>query len=135
MSSDTATLLPELIGPVRTDHLMRRLLRHRSAQIGLVMLAGYAFLIFVGPWLTRHNPSSSAIYQNLAASLEKSSSRHWLGTDQFGRDELVRIVNGGRYTLFIGVSSVLAGLLVGVPLGAISGFFGGWADLDRKSVV
>jgi ABC-type dipeptide/oligopeptide/nickel transport system permease subunit len=77
----------------------------------------------------RHNPSSVATYQNLGASLDGLSARHPLGTDQFGRDELVRIINGGRYTLFIGVSSVLIGLVIGVPLGAISGFFGGWVDL------
>ena len=62
MSSDTVAtaLAPELAaetaGLARTDHLIRRLLRHRSAQIGLVLLAGYVVLIAVGPWLTRHKP-------------------------------------------------------------------------------
>lgn len=132
MPSQAATIVAELnerTGLADTDHIVRRLLRHRSAQIGLVLLACYAMLIAVGPWLTRHDPSSSAIYQNLETSLQGSSAAHWLGTDQFGRDELVRIINGGRYTLFVGVSSVLVGLVIGVPLGAISGYFGGWADL------
>jgi peptide/nickel transport system permease protein len=119
----------------RTDHVVRRLLRHRSAQIGLVLLVLYLLFITVGPFLTRHSPSSSPIYQNLADSLQGSSAQHWLGTDQFGRDELVRLVNGGRYTLFIGISSVLIGLVVGVPLGAISGFYGGWLDMVTQRII
>ncbi|MGO8958743.1 MAG: ABC transporter permease [Streptosporangiaceae bacterium] len=138
MSSETVTtVLPEVSESdlAGSDHLLRRLLRHRSAQIGLVLLVFYALLIGVCPWLTRDNPSSSAIYQNLAASLEPMSAKHWLGTDQFGRDELVRIINGGRYTLFIGFSSVLVGLIVGVPLGALSGFFGGWVDTVLQRII
>ncbi len=141
MSSDTVAtaLAPELAaetaGLASTDHLIRRLLRHRSAQIGLVLLAGYVVLIAVGPWLTRHNPSSAATYENLAGSLQGISAKHWLGTDQFGRDELVRIINGGRYTLFVGVSSVLIGLLIGVPVGAMSGYCDGWADIVMQRLI
>ena len=47
----------------------------------------------------------------------------------------MRIINGGRYTLFVGISSVLIGLLIGVPVGAISGFFGGWADIVMQRLI
>jgi peptide/nickel transport system permease protein len=129
MASTIDLPVAEIVARPATHGIARRLVHHRSAQIGLALLVCYAVLIGIGPLLVRHNPSSVATYQNLGASLDGLSARHPLGTDQFGRDELVRIINGGRYTLFIGVSSVLIGLVIGVPLGAISGFFGGWVDL------
>jgi len=85
----------------------------------------------LGPVITPYNPERVRI----ADRLRPPEAAHWLGTDQFGRDELVRLVNGGRYTLFIGVSSVLIGLVVGVPLGAISGYFGGWPDLIAQRII
>jgi peptide/nickel transport system permease protein len=133
--TSTVTDVPlAVVRPPSSDSVVRRLLRHRSAQIGLVMLLLYALFIGVGPFLTRHSPSSVATYQNLASALQGSSARHWLGTDQFGRDELVRLVNGGRYTLVIGVSSVAVGLAIGVPLGAVSGYFGGWPDMIAQRI-
>lgn len=122
------------VRPPSSDSVTRRLLRHRSAQIGLVLLLAYALFIGIGPWLTRHSPSSVATYQNIAGELQGSSARHLLGTDQFGRDELVRLINGGRYTLLIGLSSVLVGLAIGVPLGAVSGYFGGWPDMIAQRI-
>jgi peptide/nickel transport system permease protein len=56
------------------------------------------------------------------------SRQHWLGTDQFGRDMLSRIIHGSRISLAIGLSSVLLAIFVGVPLGIISGFYGGKID-------
>ncbi|MGH7760217.1 MAG: ABC transporter permease, partial [Candidatus Dormibacteraceae bacterium] len=54
---------------------------------------------------------------------------HILGTDNFGRDELLMLVYGSRYTLSLGLIAVILGILVGVPLGAVSGYFGGWIDI------
>jgi peptide/nickel transport system permease protein len=56
------------------------------------------------------------------------SSTHWLGTDQFGRDMLSRIIHGSRVSLAVGLSSVLLAIFVGVPLGIIGGFYGGKTD-------
>ena len=105
MASTIDLPVAEIVARPATHGIARRLVRHRSAQIGLGLLVGYAVLTGIGPLLVRHNPSSVATYQNLGASLDGLSARHPLGTDQFSRDELVRIINGGRYTLFIGVSS------------------------------
>jgi hypothetical protein len=73
MTSTVTDLTVPVATAERTDHVMRRLLRHRSAQIGLVLLAAYLLFITVGPFLTRHSPSSSPIYQNLADSLQGSA--------------------------------------------------------------
>lgn len=127
--SELAEPVTELVAVPRRDHLLRRLLRHRSSQVGLVLLGFYALLILLGPLLVKGNPTSNVYYQNLGESLLHSSHAHWLGTDQLGRDELVRLILGARYTIFIGIGAVLVGMLIGVPLGGISGFYRGRIDM------
>ncbi len=109
----------------RRGRVWRRLRRHRGALFGIGVLAAYAVLTAVGPPLLHYDPIAQALND---ARLPPSPA-HWLGTDQLGRDELVRLMYGARYSLTIGLAAVLLGLAVGVPLGAISGYFGGWADL------
>ncbi|MFG3690239.1 ABC transporter permease [Micromonospora sp. CB01531] len=119
----------------RPDRLLRRLWRHRSSRLGLILLGLILALVVLGPWLTGGSPSSDMAYQNLAASLQPPSAAHWLGTDQLGRDELVRLVLGARYTIIIGLGAVATGVLVGLPLGALSGFYRGWVDLVVQRLV
>jgi peptide/nickel transport system permease protein len=67
--------------------------------------------------------------QNIPAETFQSPNRtHLLGTDQFGRDMLSRIIHGSRISLAIGLSSVLLAIFVGVPLGIVAGFYGGKVD-------
>jgi ABC-type dipeptide/oligopeptide/nickel transport system permease subunit len=66
---------------------------------------------------------------NLAQVLKPPSLHFPFGTDYLGRDILTRILYGGRLSLLIGLLAVVLGLAVGVPLGAVSGYYGGWADL------
>jgi ABC-type dipeptide/oligopeptide/nickel transport system permease subunit len=75
-------------------------------------------------WQT-HNPER----QQLSQVLRPMSMHHPLGTDHLGRDMLARLLYGGRLSLLIGFLAVGIGLAIGVPLGAISGFRGGWTDL------
>lgn len=87
----------------------------------LLFLAVAAF----APYLTAHNPTT----QNLSARLSPPGTEgHILGTDQLGRDILTRMLYGTRLSLFVGVSSVALAMLLGVPLGLISGYLGGWVD-------
>jgi peptide/nickel transport system permease protein len=66
---------------------------------------------------------------NLLAPFAEPSSAHWLGTDKLGRDVMAGIIHGGRISLSIGFVSVGIAVCIGVTLGAISGYFGGWVDL------
>ena len=103
----------------------RRFRAHKPAMIGLVVLSLYAILAIVAPWVTPYDP----IEQNLVASLQTPSAEHWLGTDQLGRDVLTRILYGTRISLLIGVAAVAFGMLIGVPLGVVSGYYGRSTDM------
>jgi len=103
----------------------RRLLRQRSAAVGLAVLTVYAVTAIVGPLVLRFDPA----HQDLANVLLPPSAAHPLGTDGYGRDELLVLVFGARATLGLGVMAVAVGLAVGVPLGAVSGYLGGWTDV------
>jgi ABC-type dipeptide/oligopeptide/nickel transport system permease subunit len=112
-----------------------RFMRHPSAMIGLVTLVALFLIAILGPVLLRNNPSSDYAYQDLINSFAPPSAEHWLGTDYLGRDIFVRLVAGARYTLLIGFAAVAAGLALGVPLGALSGYIGGWFDLIVQRIV
>src|SRR5574337_528522 len=103
----------------------QRFRRHRAAMIGVWLLVMLLALALAAPLLTSYDPER----QNLAQALKPVSPAHPLGTDHLGRDMLARILYGGRRSLLIGVLAVAVGLAVGVPLGAISGFQGGYTDL------
>ncbi len=94
-----------------------------TGRIGLGILVGLALMALVGPSLT---PDPYA--QNLAHALEGSSRRHWLGTDQLGRDLLARIVLGSRLSLLIGLGATLFGLVAGGTIGVLAGYLGRWFE-------
>jgi peptide/nickel transport system permease protein len=103
----------------------QRFRRHRTAMAGLVVLIALFTLALSAPLLTSHNPTR----QSLSEALRPVSPVHPLGTDHLGRDILARLLYGGRLSLVIGFLAVGLGVLIGVPLGAVSGFQGGYTDL------
>jgi peptide/nickel transport system permease protein len=72
---------------------------------------------------------------DLRARLEPPSSAHWFGTDELGRDLLARMIHGSRISLLVGVSAAAFSLLIGVILGGIAGYRGGWTDLAVSRVI
>lgn len=102
-----------------------RLRRHRSAQFGATVMLLYLLGTLILPLVLRYDPDRA----NLALAFNPPSPGHLLGMDEFGRDELLRLALGVRYTLAVGFGAVAIGLAVGLPLGAASGYFGGWIDL------
>jgi ABC-type dipeptide/oligopeptide/nickel transport system permease subunit len=130
----TALEIPLDLPPVRNVEFARelfgRLLKHRSGAAGFAILGVFALAAIIGPMLSPFDPTK----QVLRDSLLGSSSTHLLGTDSLGRDELTRLLYGARYSLTLGLAAVMIGLVVGVPLGAVSGYFGGWSDLLLQRV-
>ena len=66
---------------------------------------------------------------NLSHKYQSPNGEHWLGTDRLGRDVLSSLVHGARYALTIGLVAVGISLIIGISLGALAGYFGGWLDL------
>lgn len=102
----------------------QRLRRHRLAMISLTVLGLIALVSLAGPWLSPHSYSRVHLQQHL----EPPSASHWLGTDELGRDVLTRLLQGGRVSLFVGLSAALLSALAGILIGAVSGYFGGFID-------
>jgi peptide/nickel transport system permease protein len=99
--------------------------RHPRLFIGGGLVALLVLLAIFGPLVSPHNP----IVGDISDSLEPPSLRHWLGTDDQGRDVLSRVLSGGRVSLSVAVISVSIGLLIGVSLGLAAGYAGGAVDL------
>ncbi|HEY9471167.1 MAG TPA: ABC transporter permease [Propionibacteriaceae bacterium] len=99
--------------------------RNKAAIIGVLILLAFLIMAIAAPLLTPYNP----VQQDLDSVFQPASWAHPLGTDDLGRDILSRIMYGGRYTLMIGVAAVGLATVIGVPLGLISGYFGGWIDM------
>ncbi|HEX9984779.1 MAG TPA: nickel transporter permease [Thermoanaerobaculia bacterium] len=103
----------------------KRLLRNFAFTAGLILTVVLILCALAAPLLAPHDPIS----QETSRRLETPSKEHPLGLDDLGRDVLSRIIWGARVSLRVGFSVVLITSLVGVTLGAISGYFGGWVDL------
>jgi peptide/nickel transport system permease protein len=104
--------------------VVRRFVRQRSAVIGAVVLLVMALGAIFAPWLTPYDPARVTPRE----ALQAPSSTHPLGTDHFGRDLLARILYGGSISLRIGLMAVSIGATVGILLGALAGYRGGWID-------
>jgi len=107
--------------------MWRALRRDRLAVISLVIIAIFILGAVFAPWLAPY-PDQGMGKANLGERLDPPSSVHLLGTDDLGRDLLSRILLGSRPSLSIGLFVVGLAMLIGTPLGAIAGYFGGWID-------
>jgi len=98
--------------------------RNRLASVGAVMLLILLLVALMAPLIARYDP----VKQNYREMLQGPSVAHYFGTDKFGRDIWSRVVWGAQRSVIISVLAVMVGLLCGVPLGTISGFYGGKLD-------
>jgi peptide/nickel transport system permease protein len=99
--------------------------RHRLAVAAAVGLAGVAVLAALAPWLPLLDPDAVDTVKRLQPPL---TAGHALGTDEFGRDLLARLVWGARVSLLAGVVTAAASMVVGVALGVVGGFYTGWIE-------
>ena len=101
----------------------RRFRRHPMALAGALVLL-IIILSVTFAFLSPYDPLESDIKNRFQAP----SLEHPFGTDGLGRDVLTRCLYGGRVSLFVGFMVMVITLVIGVPVGAIAGFFGGWID-------
>lgn len=110
---------------------LRGLLKDKLATTGTLLVLIIALVAIFAPVVAPYNPSA----QSLSNRLRSPSSEHLLGTDEFGRDVLSRIVFGSRVSLIVGVLSVALGMIIGVPIGILCAYFGKRFDLVVMRVV
>jgi ABC-type dipeptide/oligopeptide/nickel transport system permease subunit len=107
-----------------------KLRRNRAALVGGILLLAYILSALFAPVLFRGNPSAP----NLIKSLETPTLGEPLGTDELGRSILGRILYGSRISLLIAVGVVSVGIILGIPLGLVSGYYGGKIDFGIQRV-
>jgi len=99
---------------------LHRLLKNKLATAGFIVFLVFVLMSIFAPWVAPYDYTKQDLYNTLAGP----SAQHLLGTDEVGRDILSRLVYGGRYSLRIGLLSMALGAGIGIPLGAIAGFYG-----------
>lgn len=108
--------------------LPRRIRMMRTGRIGFYLSAGYIIALILLSVVAQWLPLPSPTQQNLSAILEPASLVYPIGTDDLGRDVLSRLVFGAPITLMASLLAVSVGCLIGLPLGLLAGFSGGWVD-------
>ena len=107
-----------------------KLKRNKVALIGGLLIFLYILTALLAPVLFPGNPSAP----NLIMALETPSLKHPLGTDELGRSILGRIIYGSRVSLLIAIGAVSVGLIIGIPMGLISGYYGGKIDFILQRI-
>lgn len=121
-NAETASVAKKYRKRSAMGEIWHRLRKNRGAVIGAaVLLLLFAVALTIDLWVDQE----LVIGQNLRQRLKAPSAAHWFGTDEMGRDLFWRIMYGARYSLAIGFVAVFVSLAVGVPLGALAGYFGG----------
>lgn len=108
-----------------TQIAWRRFKRHRLALISLIVLVIIMVMAAAAPLFTRYDPNEMSLRDRALSP----NSEHWFGTDNLGRDMWARTVYGGRISLQVGLAAALISTVIGVILGAVSGYYGRLIDM------
>jgi peptide/nickel transport system permease protein len=122
LSDDPETRLQARLGQVY--RLARDLSRNPLAMVGLAVIVLLLVVAALAPWLAPYSPVEGM----LTNRLKPPSAAHWMGTDELGRDILSRVIHGARITLVIVLLVAVIAAPLGLVIGAVAGYYGGWAD-------
>lgn len=131
LNLDAVELTPELTRKRRSQLqiIIDRFVRNRAALVGFVVLVIIALGAIFAPLIVHqtatYNPANDP---NLSIALSGPIPGHPLGTDDLGRDELARLLFGGRVSLLVGVLTMVLSIVLGVGIGALAGYYGGAVD-------
>src|SRR5260370_27837325 len=111
--------------------VISRLRRNRTAMVGIGFITLLIALAIATPWIAPFGYGRGALQD----ANKLPSAAHWLGTDALGRDELTRLMWGARVSLRVAIGAEVIVILIGVTVGLVSGFFGGWPDYIVMRIV
>lgn len=105
--------------------MIKRFVKHHPLIFGGSFLTGLLIIMaLTAQWLSPYDP----LQQSLPDRLLSPSFRHWMGTDQFGRDVFSRLLYGSRVSLAVGFVAVSIYISIGTFVGSVAGYYGGWVD-------
>ena len=110
---------------------IRRFKKNPMGIIGLIIIGIFIFLAIFGEFITPNDPFAMDIPRHH----EEPSSEFLLGTDNFGRCVLSRIIYGARISMLVGLTVIILRMLIGIPIGLVSGFYGGWVESILMRIV
>ena len=113
--------------PKTKNTVLRQLWKNKLSFFGLVVIVIW-FLIAIFAPLIAPFPEDAIASSHIENRLESLSTKHWFGTDDLGRDVFSRVIMGSRLSLSVGVLAIFITMCIGIPLGAIAGYFGGKLD-------
>ncbi len=108
----------------RMRNVAAKLLSNKAAVLGLFIIVIIILLCALAPLITPYNPTKP----DFSAQVQPPGGAHPFGTDKLGRDILARVLYGGRVSILIGLSGAVGGMLLGVIIGSLCGYFRGWLD-------
>jgi peptide/nickel transport system permease protein len=114
-------------GVATTSRRWRRFLRNPTAAVGLAIVALVVLAAIFAPWISPYPDHVGAVV-NFRARHQPPSAHYWLGTDNVGRDILTRVLFGYRISLILAATVLIFAVPVGVVLGLLAGYFGGWTE-------
>lgn len=113
------------------------MMRHGGFMIGAVVLMLLVLIAVLAPVLAPHDPYAQSLALRMKPPFWHPGAEpgHWLGTDQLGRDYLSRLIYGTRISLVVGLGAVVISGGIGISLGVMAGYFGGWVDTCINAVI
>ncbi len=121
----------------RVGYLARKAWKYRAGMAGLIIVVVMSAVALFAGSVSPYDPYDQEVVKRLQppAWMAKGSSAHLLGTDPVGRDELSRLIHGGRISLATGVAAVVIAAVIGVVLGVVGGYYGGKLDSVINNLV
>jgi len=104
---------------------LRKFFRHSTGIAGLIIVGAFVVVSLIAPLVAPYDATTD---RNLRERLNPPSLEHPFGTDELGRDQLIRVWHGGRISLRVGLAAVAMAVVVGTALGLVAGYVGGWID-------
>lgn len=121
---DEVPAAPSEAEPPGPPGILKSILRRPTTVVALVFLFILVIVAILAPVLAPYDP----LVQNTANKLKPPSAAHLLGTDDYGRDVLSRLIYGTRVSLWAAAQAAVVALVLGLPLGMLAGYRGGWVD-------